>query len=514
MDKNIVPFRTVKGKWRFRDAISGKWVENPGVDLDKIDYVMDDGITGDASSEGFQYSGGSGGGQGYGHMSTVYKGLFAPTITDETLEDMFNRDEFAHGAIMKVSRNMFDKWAEIHAFKKNGSKHESLEKSIIEFNEDWDIPNFFRRAWVPMRVKGVVLIALGLPGASDSVASKGPLSHIAMIPKSRINKFIIDLESSSPTYGEVIGAEILRVVGVENEVQVTVDEPIMVHASRFIHWRYPRLEDIDPFGLPGWLPLADYLTVKKNIDFATGEAIWQFATRKYVLITSPFTSDADFTAIKDDWKNFRSTTNFAIKGMDVSIQEFGGEGQLDPTPYYEWFTENMGPQLGISRSHLIQENETGTGAVEARRNYERDISSLQHSDVEPILKKFYRRLQELGVLQKGRLEFHWHELTELSEEERAFIQSRHGLGRNLEMRAVETALKARLSVELDDEGHVVRFFNDEGDDEHTLHPPDEIEIPGGVPKDIPPPMPPEETTMEEELLRELAQEIIRRKTED
>lgn len=511
----IVPYPTGKGGWRFRDSDTGKWVDNPGIDMSKIEYTMTD-IQGDQGSSGFQYSS-----TGYAHLSEVYKGLFKPTITDETLEDMFNRDELAHAGIMDVSRNLFDKWVEIHAFFKNGKRHETLEQEIVEFNDTWDIKDIFRRAWLPKQVLGVSLIGLGLPGIDlAQEATSGPISYISAIPKSRISRLIVDLRPDSPRYGEIWFAEIYSSQSESDmpskisEGQVAVENLVLVHHSRFIHWHYPRLEDTDPFGLPGWLPLADVLTVKKNIDYAIGEALWQFATRKYILIASPFTSKADWDKIALDWKNFRSTTNFAVKGDNIRVEEFGGEGQLDPTPYTDWFSQNIGPQLGISKTHLVQTERGGSASVEARRNFERKIASIQRSDVEKVLKQFYTRMMDLGILSRGRLEFHWHALTELSEEEQAFIQSRHGLGRNLEMRAVETAIGAGLSVELDDDGHVVRFFVDgsgEDFDEHILHPPEEpVEKPGEKPGE----MPPEEKAELEEMIKELVDEGIKKKIED
>ncbi len=518
-DKNglpVVPVRTKHGKWRFKDSATGKWTTNPGVDMNALDYVIGDvekgeSVKGDAS---FQYSGGS----TSGLMSTVYKGLFEETVTDETLEDMYKRDEIAHAGLNKVARNLVDKFCHIKAFHRNGNKYERLEKLIEDFNRQWDVETIFRRAWKVKQVKGVCLIAFGLPGELDEPATRGPLSYLSVIPKSRINKFKIDLDPDSDSYGKVGMVEIVRAT-TENSpdnltfsVDLIMDTPIDIHSSRFIHWHYPQLEDLDPMGMPGWLPLADVLTVKKNIDYATGEALWQFATRKYILITSPFTTEEDWTAIKEDWKNFKSTTNFAVRGEGIDIEEFGGEGQLDPRPYYEWFAENMGPAIGISRTHLVNTGRSGAGAIEARRNFERDINSLQKTSLEPKLRELYSKMMDYGVLPKGDLEFEWQPLTELSEEESAFIQSRHGLGRNLEMRAVETAIGSGLSVELDDKGHVVRFFvKGEGEehDEHILHPPIE---PKEKPE-RPPELPPEEETVFEEMLTELAEEIIKRKME-
>lgn len=527
MKNNIIPVRTKKGNWRFRDTNTGEWIENPGVDMSAINYQMSDSITGELRTDTtFQYTGET----AYNLSSEVFKGLFEETITEQSLEDMYRRDELAHAGINKVARSIFDRFVHIHAFFRNGKINQKLEDDIQELNEKYDLKNVMRQAWIVKQIKGVALISLGLPGAADTKATKGPLGYISFIPSSRINRFEINLDASdSENYGKISKAEIFkaRAIGSGQQgifaTEVIIDQPMVLDASRFIHWHYPDLEGLNPMGMPGWLPLADLLTVKKNIDYATGEALWQFATRKYILIASPFTTETDWNAIKNDWKNFKSTTNFAVRGEGIDVKEFGGEGQLDPKPYYDWFADNMGPAIGISRTHLVNSGASGAGAVEARRNFERDINSFQLSDIEPILRELYNRLMDLGVLSSGKLEFDWHPLTQLSEEEDAFIKSRHGLGRNLEMSAIERAFNVGLATELDDDGRIVRHFKpldkDEEEhkkDEHILLPSEEPEpSPSptrapGEPENQPPERPKEPDEMED-MVREILKELLEKR---
>ena len=190
--------------------------------------------------------------------TTAVTGLFQEVISDLTFQDMYRRDSVAHGSINKVARNLFDKWCECEILFRDGKINDSATKSLQDFNTRWNVKSVFKKWWLPKEVLGVALLLLGLPGELGKAAVSGPLTWMMVVPKSRINGFFIDVNRKSRTFGEIVGAQIIvsdQSLGAEVGFEVGyLDKYINVHASRFVHWHYPQLEDLDPWGMSGWLP--------------------------------------------------------------------------------------------------------------------------------------------------------------------------------------------------------------------------------------------------------------------
>lgn len=398
-----------------------------------------------------------------GAQSIGLKSLFTKSVKLEVLLDEVKRDEVAYRAMKKVSGDTFDKWFKVKAvFETEDKPHERLTRAVEQINEKLRVKETFKLAWELKMLLGYSIIALGWedPATLEQPATRiKDINYIHPISQQQIahKGLVIDLQRNSPTYGQLSGAKVKFKYSVGDPATQTYNlESRTIHSTRFIHWVNYAPGTTDPYGMSAFEPVFDMLTVKKNLDWAFGEAAFQYAARKYVLIAPSNVGPDQWEYIKANWKDFDSLTTFAVKGENTRIDSFGGTGQLNPEPYFDYYVSLLATGLGVPKNILVHEGQTGMEWV--LKDYISDIAAIQKTDVEPILMEFYKRLQDNGLLPRGLIQLDWNKLVELDERENSFVKSRLALGHRMQSESILTYLNSGFAVEMREDGTIKKIF--------------------------------------------------------
>ncbi len=405
--------------------------------------------------------------------------VFAKTIKLETILDEVRRDETAYRALKRVSGDVFDKGFKVKAYYANGKPYLKLQQMVEEFNKRIQIIPNLKQSWELKQMLGFSLVGLGWKDSNRITQEPKSITDLDYIwPISRLSVpdggLLIDYNRTSKNYGRLVAAKIKLQVATSPDItiQATSTSTEIVPASRFIHWPNLAPGSLDPYGMSIFEPVYDMLTVKKNLDWSFGEAAFQFAARKYVIIVPSNVSPEYWAYVQENWKDFDSLTTFAAKGEGHQIMSFGGEGQLDPQPYFDYYVSLLTSGIGIPKSILFHESLSGAEFVV--KDYYTGITAIQETDVEPLIMELYGRLQRLKLLPDGIIDLEWNKLIELDERETSFVKSRFALGHSLQSKAVTEYLANGMGIEFAEDGWIKRVFvpqGDEKEDMFTLLPP-------------------------------------------
>ncbi len=166
-----------------------------------------------------------------------------------------------------------------------------------------------RQAFISRLVHGVSIIGIGLPGNLESPATPGKPEYVSDVPWPWISKLAVDLEPGSETYGKVVTVILNRPTGNQEGEQLQT-ETVKLHVTRFVHWVNPDLDSTNPMGMSALLPLADMLTVKKNVDWSTGEILYQYGNKHYVFQFPPTMPDDQYVKAKAQLVDFNALSSF------------------------------------------------------------------------------------------------------------------------------------------------------------------------------------------------------------
>ncbi len=493
---------TTNGAFRWRDPETKKWVDRPkGISIDKESMRQN-------LQETYLEPSDSGGGR-------TKTGLFDQTISISSLRALYERDELLFNSVETLGRDVFAKGFELTAFKRTGEIHQGATEQAKRIMAKVNFLGNLRLAFRSRIVHGVAVLLMVYPGNIEEPVERHQLRDMKVIPWENLVDWQIDLRPTSDNYGTVVGVKMDRVIGGADGTGETTKQVVM-HEGRFIHWPMPTLDGSDPWGLSKLFPLHDILTVKKNIDWSLGEALFQFVAGKLVVIVPGSTPDKVFNQLKLDLQEFDVTTSFLARGEGLEIINMRqGQAGMDPEPYTNYFMALASIGLGVPYPMLFRG--LGGGASDLiQRNYASNVGDIQRTEIEPVIRHFLNML-DIGEVDRWQIE--WKPFMELTEEEMSFIMSRKGLAWSLEARAVDKYIANGASVEFDVTGHIKRVFVGTKDG-LVLKPPEKPEpipglptVPPGIPKILPTAPqkpgeePPELPQAEKDELRKLIAEV-------
>ncbi len=201
--------------------------------------------------------------------------LWNSNISNKQLVEAFKENGIGRKLVSKIAKDTFDNWFTV----------ESDNEKLIE-----DINTAFapQKQWVGEgqtrtlglkkkldasykvgMVEGYALLMLGFSDESDlkeEVENPKSLDYLSIITKTNIRKLIIEKDSNSEHYGEIVGAMI----------KIGSGAPVEVHASRFIYLPVNQYGN-DPEGIGYMRPAYNYLTVLDNVIWSTGQAFYRNA---------------------------------------------------------------------------------------------------------------------------------------------------------------------------------------------------------------------------------------------
>lgn len=453
-------------------------------------------------------------------------GIWKNKYSISTLMRELRRDETTYRALKKLGGDVFDKWFKVKAFfDSNGQPHERLQLEIERLNHRVSLQENMKLTWELKMMHGKSLLGIGWEDNREETEQPINITDINTlypISGSQISKLLVDNRKNSATYGQIIAAKIKYKYNIDNTLNsveqgsVSIEERI-IPSARFIPWINFAPGSLDYKGMSAFEPIFDMLTIKRNLDWAFGETAFQFASKKYVLIV-PANVTADYwDYVVKNWKDFDSLTTFVAKGEGHRVESLGGQGQLDPRPYFDYYHSLLAAGVGVPRSILLHEGTAGSEWVV--KDYYSDISAIQKNDVEPIIMELYRRLQEIGLLPRGIIHLEWNKLMELDEREASFVKSRFALGHSMQSEAISTYISSGLAVELDEEGWIKRIFvPDEKTKESEFillpikqSPPEQPKIPNGTVPEAPEGSLP--TDIKKELIKQMTEGLVEKDVE-
>ena len=463
-----------RGSVRWRDTGTKKWTKAPsGVSVNTESILQNV-----HSIPGWLEPGTAG-----PSSPAVKKGLFQQTVSVEDLRELYHRDELLFSSLEILSRDVFSKWATITARKADGTENVEATKKLMKVINRTGFVSKMRIAFRSRLLHGVAVLALIYPGKLDApLETDHRLLDVKVVPWDWIDDWQIDLDPDSENYAEVAGVLITRTIGDSKGLQPTSDQ-LTIHKGRFMHWPMPDLDGTNPWGMSKILPLHDMLTIKKNVDWSLGEALFQHVTGKTIFILPGTTDDSIYKQFKKDIVDLDVTSQLVARGEGLEIIRLDeGRAGVNVEPYTQYFMALLAAGLGVPYPMLYR-GLTGAAGEIIQNSYSALIHDIQTGEVEPLLRDF---IELLDISSVAEWDIDWIPFQELNEEEQSFVRSRFALARQLTGRAVDFFLKNGISVEFNQDGWIKRVFIRDSEKELVAHPPDEPEPtapqpPGGQP---------------------------------
>lgn len=220
---------------------------------------------------------------------------------------------------------------------------------------------------------------------------------------------------------------------------------IKVDVSRLIHIQPISIED-DFIGESALHPVFDVLTVLKNMDWATGQAMFRHGAGLTTVIAGEGADQVQIDAIDNVMSEINAKTVLTLPpGSKLQTDR---PGALDPTRYYHVIANQIAGGSNIPISVLLGSQAGALGASQKdRADYADFLVGLQVHDVTPALKEILKRFQASGQLPKTEFAIEWNapEVFMMEQAQGKLYQARteSELARAEKVRAETARLKSR-----------------------------------------------------------------------
>jgi hypothetical protein len=178
-----------------------------------------------------------------------------------------------------------------------------------------------------------------------------------------------------------------------------------IDASRLIHIQPLSIEE-DFEGESALTCIFDVLTVLKNMDWSSGQAMFRHGAGLTTIIPGEGATQAQIDAIDEVVSEINAKTTLTLTpGCQIYHDR---PGALDPTKYYEVILNQVAAGSNIPISILLGAQK---GAVQAsskdRKDYSELLSAIQTNDITPVLTAIINRFQASKQLPKEEFFISW-----------------------------------------------------------------------------------------------------------
>ncbi|MBW1784680.1 MAG: hypothetical protein JRL30_28535 [Deltaproteobacteria bacterium] len=170
-----------------------------------------------------------------------------------------------------------------------------------------------------------------------------------------------------------------------------------------------------------------------------------------VLIMPSDVDDIEKDEIEEEFVSVRAKDRLALRGDNMTIQEFGGSGNLDPEPYTKYNQKNICAGVGIPFSVIYDiDRPSDVGNDQNLKNYYSLVKRIQRTVLEVHLRGTIDELVKRQQLRAAEYKIEWLPFEEVSFGERSQAVMRENLGLEKMMGAFERAKELGFAVPTDE----------------------------------------------------------------
>lgn len=326
-------------------------------------------------------------------------GYFQTSITDADMYAMFKRNQIAHNVIFNVALDVFRPGFECKTL--DGEENKVFDSVVQEIYEQYIHQPLFK-TYLQSRLYGSAGLLIGFNdlGRFDSVAEqKSKISYLFSIP----SDWIMGRIAKTDINGFCIIPEELSYY----ELKYLKTGASKIDASRIVHLQPASIEN-NFEGESALFCIFDVLTVLKNIDWSTGQAMFRHGAGLTTIVAGEGSDQAQLDAIDEVVSEINAKTVLTLP--PGCKKETDRPGALDPKSYYDVIVAEIAGGSGIPVSILVGAQ---AGSVQAsakdRNDYGDLIAGIQISDLDNTLKAILKLFQKSGQLPDDEFSIKWNE---------------------------------------------------------------------------------------------------------
>lgn len=326
-------------------------------------------------------------------------GYFQTTISDSDLYAMYKRNQIAHNVVFNTALDVFRPGFECTTLE--GKENRDFNAKVQKIYERYIHHPLFR-GYLQARLYGAAGLLIGFDdlGRFDVAAeAKSRISYTYAIPS--------DWTMGRVAETDVNGYELIPRKLSYYELKYLKTGASKIDATRILHLQPASIED-DFEGESSLHCIFDVLTVLKNIDWSTGQAMFRHGAGLTTIVAGEGSNQAQIDAIDEATSEINAKTVLTLP--PGCKKETDRPGALDPKSYYDVIVAEIAGGSGIPVSILIGAQ---AGSVQAsakdRKDYGDLIGSIQRSDIEEGLKELLILFQKSGQLPNDEFAIKWNE---------------------------------------------------------------------------------------------------------
>ena len=326
-------------------------------------------------------------------------GYFQTTISDSDMYEMYKRNQIAHNVIFNVALDVFRPG--FTCTTPEGEENKKFDTEVQKIYERYIHQPMFR-CYLQARLYGSAGMLIGFDdlGRFDSSAEqKSRISYMFAIPPSWVLGRVAETDAN--------GYELIPQELSHYELKYLRTGSSKIDATRILHLQPASIED-NFEGESALYSIFDVLTVLKNIDWSTGQAMFRHGAGLTTIVAGEGSNQAQLDAIDEVVTEINAKTVLTLP--PGCKKETDRPGALDPKSYYDVIIAEIAGGSGIPVSILIGAQ---AGSVQAsakdRNDYGDLIAGIQVSDIDKPLKDLLKLFQKSGQLPADEFEITWNE---------------------------------------------------------------------------------------------------------
>ena len=310
-------------------------------------------------------------------------GYFQAKIKDDDLYEMYKRNQLAHNIIYNVTLDVFS--SGFKCVMPKGEENKEFNAKVQQIYERY-IHYPLSKTYLQARLYGAAGLLIGSNdsnGFDKSAKVEDKISYLYSIP----HDWVFQAAPEKDKMNNIILPQKLAYY----ELKYLKTTSTKIDASRLVHVQPSSIED-DFAGESALYCVFDVLTVLKNLDWSTGQAMFRHGGGLTTIVPGDGT-DQDQIDIIDEIVTEVNTKTVLILTPGCKVTH-DRPGALDPEKYYNVITMQIAGGSNIPISILMGAQ---AGAVEAstkdRKDYADFLSAIQVNDLTPHLTALIKRFQ-------------------------------------------------------------------------------------------------------------------------
>ena len=310
-------------------------------------------------------------------------GYFQAKINDSDLYQMYKRNQLAHNIVFNVTLDVFS--SGFKCVTSEGEENKEFNAEVQQIYERY-IHYPLAKTYLRARLYGAAGLLIGSNdgnGFDESAKVEDKISYLYSIP----HDWVFQATPEKDEMNNIILPQKLAYY----ELKYLKTTSTKIDASRLVHVQPSSIED-DFAGESALYCVFDVLTVLKNLDWSTGQAMFRHGGGLTTIIPGDGTDQDQIDLIAEIVTDVNTKTVLTlIPGCKVTHDR---PGALDPEKYYNVITMQIAGGSNIPISILMGAQ---AGAVEAstkdRKDYADFLSAIQVNDLTPHLTAIIKRFQ-------------------------------------------------------------------------------------------------------------------------